>query len=249
MCCALRISAEYGHNSGYVDHYALDGSLALGTATAGALIKSGVNSDNNLAVNVKALWTPSDNISVTPAVLYQRTRARRFLDFHAGLGLFNEFNQVPGYDRDELFIPSLTVKAGLGFADFTSVSGFVNRNVLRDADGTYYNTTAVVQFYLDTQTTPPYTTNAAANNNILGNIPSPVTFTDHFNTFTQEFRLSSPAEQKAHQMGRRAVLFQPGVDPPGLRAGSRVLGRLPEHLRLPDQQRSGAQSHDRHRRI
>jgi iron complex outermembrane receptor protein len=192
----LRISAEYGHNSGYVDHYALDGSLALGTATAGALVKSGVNSDSNLALNVKALWTPSENISVTPALLYQRTVLDDSSTFMPGLGLFKEFNQVPGYDRDELLIPSLTVKAGLGFADFTSVSGYVNRNVLRDADGTYYNTTAVVQFYLDPQTTPPYTTHEAANNDILGNIASPVTFTDHFNTFTQEFRLSSPAEQQ-----------------------------------------------------
>lgn len=193
---ALRISAEYGHNSGYIDHYALDGSLALGTATAGPLLERGVNSDSNLAINAKALWTPTENISVTPSILYQRTVLDDSSTFMPSLGLYKEFNQVPGYDRDALFIPSLTVKAGLGFADFTSVSGYVNRNVLRDADGTYYNTTAVAQFYLDAQTTPPYTTHAAANNNILGNIASPVTFTDHFNTFTQELRLSSPAEQQ-----------------------------------------------------
>jgi iron complex outermembrane recepter protein len=192
---ALRVAAEYGHNSGYINHYALDGSLALGTATAGALLQSGVNSDSELAISVKGLWTPSENISVTPAVLYQRTVADDSSTFMPALGLYKEFNQVPGYDRDALVIPSLTVKAGLGLADFTSVTGYVNRDVLRDADGTYYNTAAVVQYYLDPQTTPPYTTHTAANNDILGNIPSPVTFTDHFSTFTQEFRLSSPAQQ------------------------------------------------------
>jgi iron complex outermembrane receptor protein len=193
---ALRVSAEYGRDSGYVDHYALAGSLAAGTATTGALLERGVNSDNNLAINVRGLWTPAENITVTPAVLYQRVVADDSSTFMPGLGLYKEFNQVPGYDRDQLLIPSLTAKVGLGFADLTSVSGFVNRNVLRDADGTYYNTTAIVQFYLDTAPGPPYTTHKAENDDILGNIPSPVTFTDHFNTFTQEIRLSSPADQK-----------------------------------------------------
>jgi outer membrane receptor protein involved in Fe transport len=193
---ALRVSAEYGRDSGYVDHYQLDGSLATGTATAGALLERGVNSDNEVAVNVRGLWTPAQNVTVIPAVLYQRVIADDSSTFMPGLGLYKEFNQVPGYDRDQLLIPSLTAKVGFGFADLTSVTGFVNRQVLRDADGTYYNTTAIVQYYLDTQPGPPYTTHTAANNDILGNIPSPVTFTDHFNTFTQEIRLSSPADQK-----------------------------------------------------
>ena len=192
---ALRVSAEYGQDSGYINHYALDGSLATGAATAGGLLERGVNSDNNLAVNVKGLWTPSENLTVTPALLYQRVVANDSSTFMPGLGLYNEFNQVPGIDHDSLFVPSLTVKASLGAADLTSVTSFVNRQVERQADGTYYNTTAVVQYYLDTQTTPPYTLHTDADNDILGNIPSPVNFTDHFNTFTQEFRVSSPAEQ------------------------------------------------------
>jgi iron complex outermembrane recepter protein len=193
---AVRVSAEYGRNSGYIDHYQLDGSLALNTATAGALLERGVNSDNNVAVNVRGLWTPAENVSVAPAVLYQRVIADDSSTFMPGLGLYKEFNQVPGYDRDQLLIPSLTAKVGFGFADLTSVTGFVNRQVLRDADGTYYNTAAIVQCCLDSQGVPPYSTHTAANNDILGNIPSPVTFTDHFNTFTQEVRLSSPADQR-----------------------------------------------------
>ena len=193
---ALRISAEYGQNSGYIDHYALAGSLAAGTATAGALLKRGVNSDSDLAINVRGRWTPAENVTVTPAVLYQRVVADDASTFMPALGLYKEFNQVPGRDRDALLIPSLTAKVGLSFADLTSVSGFVNRQVLRDADGTYYNTAAIVQFFLDTAGVPPYSTHRAENDNILGNIASPVTFTDHFNTFTQEIRLSSPADQK-----------------------------------------------------
>ena len=98
--------------------------------------------------------------------------------------------QVRGDDRDTLIVPSLTVKKGLGFADLTSVTGYVDRRVLRHADGTYFNSAAIAGFFLDTVGAPPYSLHQAENDNILGNIASPVTFNDHFNTWTQEFRLS-----------------------------------------------------------
>jgi iron complex outermembrane recepter protein len=191
---AVRASAEFGQDSGYINHYALDGSLAGGTATAGALLNRGVNSDTNYAINLKGLWTISDDFAITPALLYQRLTLDDSSTFEPGLGLYKEFNQVPGFDHDSLFVPSLTVTKGLGFADLISITGYVNRRVLRQADGTYYNSEAIAAFILDTSP-PPYSTHTAQNNNILGNLPSPVDFFDHFNTWTQEFRISSPAEQ------------------------------------------------------
>src|ERR1700730_15337514 len=192
---ALRVSAAYGRNSGYIDRYALAGSIAAGTATAGPRLQRGVNSDESLAVNVKGLLTLSDDFTVTPAILYQRTVADDASTFMPAIGLYNEFNQVRGDDRDTLIVPTLTVKKGLGFADLTSVTGYVDRRVLRHADGTYFNSAAIAGFFLDTVGAPPYSLHQAENDNILGNIASPVTFNDHFNTWTQEFRLSSPAGQ------------------------------------------------------
>jgi iron complex outermembrane recepter protein len=192
----LRISAEYGQDSGYINNYALAGSLSLGNATAGGLQRSGTNSDTNTAIHLKGLWSISDDFTVTPAFLYQRYAAGDTSTFIPALGLYKQFNQVAGADRDALLIPSLTVKAGLGFADLTSVTSYVNRRVDRTTDGTYFNTTAIAQYYLDTAGVPPYTTHKNANDYILGNIASPVQFTDRFNTWTQEFRLSSPADQK-----------------------------------------------------
>jgi iron complex outermembrane recepter protein len=193
---ALRASAEFGENSGYIDRYALTGSLAAGTAGAGDLIKKGTNRDKNMALHLKALWTPSDNFSVTPDILYQQTNAEDTSTFIPSTGLYSTFLPVQAYIHDTLFIPSLTVKAGFGFADLTSVTGYVNRQANRQTDGTAFNSAAISQFFLDTVGTPPYTTHQAENDNILGNIASPVLFKDHFNTWTQEFRLSSPAEQK-----------------------------------------------------
>jgi outer membrane receptor protein involved in Fe transport len=194
---ALRISAEYGEDSGYINQYALVGSLAAGTGGAGALLKRGTNSDSNAALDVKGLWTIGQHFTVTPAFLYQRQTAGDTSTFIPALGYYNQNDQVLATDNDVLYIPSLTVKAGLpGIADLTSVSSYVNRQVQRYTDGTLFNTAAIVAYSLDTAGTPPYTTHQMQDDDILGNIASPVVFTDHFNTVTQEFRIASPAEQK-----------------------------------------------------
>jgi len=191
---ALRVSAEYGRDSGYINNYALVGSLVELTDTGGALQRSGTNSDTNTAIRIKGMWNIADNISVVPAMLYQRFAAGDSSTFIPAVGMYDQFNQVTGSDRDALIAPSLTVKAGLGFADLTSITSYVGRNVNRFTDGTYYNSSAIAQFYLDTQGVPPYSTHVEGNDFVLGNLPSPVQFTDHFNTWTEELRLSSPVD-------------------------------------------------------
>jgi iron complex outermembrane recepter protein len=199
---ALRISAEYGRDSGYINNYALEGSLSAGTAAAGPLQRSGTNSDSNEAIRIKGLWTITDGLTVIPAMLYQRYAAGDNSTFIPAVGNYDQFNQVTGSDRDSLIAPSLTVKASLGFADLTSITSYVGRSVNRFTDGTYFNTAAVVQYFVDTAGVAPYTDHANANDYILGNLPSPVDFTDHFNTWTQEIRLASPADQQVvHWVG------------------------------------------------
>lgn len=199
---ALRVSAEYGRDSGYINNYALEGSLSAGTAYAGPLQRSGTNSDTSTAVRIKGLWNVTDNFTVVPAMLYQRYAAGDNSTFIPAIGNYDQFNQVTGSDRDALIAPSLTVKAGLGFADLTSITSYVGRNVNRFTDGTYFNSAAIAEYFLDTAGVPPYTTHAYANDYILGNLPSPVDFTDHFNTWTEELRLQSPADQKiVHWVG------------------------------------------------
>jgi outer membrane receptor protein involved in Fe transport len=135
-------------------------------------------------------------------MLYQRYAAGDNSTFIPAVGNYDQFNEVRGSDRDALIAPSLTVKAGLGFADLTSITSYVGRNVNRFTDGTYFNSAAISEFFLDTAGVPPYSTHQYANDYILGNLPSPVDFTDHFNTWTQEIRLSSPADQKiVHWVG------------------------------------------------
>ena len=193
---ALRISAEYGRESGYIDRYGLAGSLAAGTATAGSLTTTWNQLGRQCRHQCERSLDDCSRLHVTPAILYQRTAAGDASTFIPAVGLYNTFNQVSASDTDSMLLPSLTIKKGLGFADLTSITSDLepsrrahlgrhelqlrgHRGVLpRHGRGT------------------PYTDHQAENDNILGNTISPVTFTDHFNTWTQEFRLSSPAEQK-----------------------------------------------------
>jgi len=194
---ALRVSAKFSSDSGYIDRYALDGSLAAGTATTGALLQSGVNSDQKVAVNVKGLWNVSDGFTVTPAILFQRYNLSDTNAFLPALGFYNEYNQVRSSDADDMLLPSLTIQKTLGFADLTSVTSYLRRNIVRWGDGTLLNTTPISQYTLDPPGLAgqePYASHLAQNDDILGNIPSPVLFNDHFNTWSQELRLSSPAD-------------------------------------------------------
>lgn len=192
---ALRVSAEYGKDTGFIDRYALEGSIAAGNATAGDLLRTHINAEGNQSVSIKGLYTPGEDLSITPAVLYQRYSTSDTNAYIPAVGQFATFAPVPGADTDTMTLPSLTVKKGLGFADFTSVTAYLDRRVQRQSDGTFFNSAAIAEFVLDTVGTPPYTTNQQGNDYVLGNIASPVEFTDSFNTWTQEFRLQSPDDK------------------------------------------------------
>ena len=192
---ALRVSAEYGKDHGFIDSYALEGSLAEGTSSAGPLLRTDTNGAGNESLSIKALYTPGGDLSITPAVLYQRYSTADTATFIPAAGLYNTYAPVPGADTDSMLLPSLTIKKGFGFADFTSVTSYLDRTVQRQSDGTFFNSAAIAGFVLDTVGTPPYTTNQQGNDFILGNIASPVEFTDSFNTWTQEFRLQSPDDK------------------------------------------------------
>jgi iron complex outermembrane receptor protein len=178
---ALRIAGEYGQTSGYIDHYDLNG----------ALNRKGVNSETDAVVHVTGKLDLTD-LTVLPSFFYQRISAADSPTFIPALGLYKQNKQVIEFDRDTLMIPSVTVKKGFAFADLTSVSSYVKRAIDRQADGTYFNSAAIAQFFLD----PAYPAFQPQNDSILANVASPVLFTDRFNTLTQELRLTSPSDQK-----------------------------------------------------
>ncbi|NPD70417.1 TonB-dependent receptor, partial [Acetobacteraceae bacterium] len=180
---ALRISGELLNNSGWIDNQSLDGNLT----------KSGTNYERTGVVRVTGLIQLAPDFSLTPSLYYQNLFTGDSPNFFEGLGTYRQNKQVREWIKDEIYIPSLTIRKGIGnFADLTSITSYFQRNVDRQADGTAFNSTALSQFYLD----PAYPEHQAQNDSTLGNSPSPVLFLDRFKTVTQEVRLASKANQR-----------------------------------------------------
>ena len=174
---ALRGSFEYGDQSGWVDNT----NPLTGAKT------TGINSERDIVGRLAALWQVTPDLSVTPALFVQRVTTPDTPDFLPSLGVFHMEKSVDEFARDTMFIPSLTVNEALGFGDLTSSSSYFWRQESRQKDGTFFNSAAIAEFFLD----PAYPGHQQQNDAILANVPSPVRFHDTWETFTQEIRLTS----------------------------------------------------------
>jgi len=174
---AVRASVNYLNDDGWINHY----------TQAGVLDQKGVNHENSLTLHMTAKWTPTPDLTVTPAVFYQKVNDADNAAFYPALGLWEQDKEVPEPSHDSMTVVSLSVRKDYPFADLTSVTGLLQRTVYRQEDGTYFNSTAFDQFFLD----PIYPQYMSQNDSIIGNLPSFVKYDTRYDTFNQELRLSS----------------------------------------------------------
>jgi outer membrane receptor protein involved in Fe transport len=174
---ALRVSANYERDSGWIDHYTL----------AGALDNKHVNSSNSLTARISATWTPDPALTVTPAFFYQRANNADNAAFYPAIGIWKQNKEVAEPSHDTVMLGSLNVKKNVGFADLTSVTGYFDRVAARQEDGTYLNSTAFALFFLD----PIYPQYQPQNDSVIATLPSAVHYRTHYRQFSQELRLSS----------------------------------------------------------
>jgi outer membrane receptor protein involved in Fe transport len=174
---AVRASVNYLNNSGWINHY----------TQAGVLDKKGVNGENSLTLHLTAKWTPTPDLTITPSLFYQKVNDADNAAFYPLLGIWNQDKEVAEPSHDTMTLGSLSVRKSFAFADLTSVTGIFQRTDYRVEDGTYFNSTAFDQFFLD----PIYPQYAAQNDAIIGNLPSFVKYDTRYDSFNQELRLSS----------------------------------------------------------
>lgn len=174
---AVRASVNYVNDSGWVDHF----------TPAGVRDRRGVNRENSLTVHVTAKWAPAPGLTITPAFFYQRANDADNAAFYPALGLWQQNKLVAEPSHDTIALGSLTVAKEVGFADLTSVSGYFRRIASRTEDGTFFNSTAFAQFFLD----PIYPQFQPQNDAVIANLPSFVHFRTSYDVFNQELRLSS----------------------------------------------------------
>jgi outer membrane receptor protein involved in Fe transport len=185
---ALHASVGYSRDSGWIDQYP-----ALDSNSVGAPLRNGVNHEEAFSTHETLKWIVNDDLVITPSVFYQKDSTGDNSAFYPASGLYKQDKEVVEYGHDQLFVPGVTAVEDLGFADLTSVSGFFWRQFYRQQDGTYYNSYAFANFFLD----PLYPAYSAINAQKIQNLPSPIKYQTDYGQGSQELRLSSKPEAES----------------------------------------------------
>ena len=185
---AVRGTVGYLHDSGYIDHF----------TPAGVQTAKGINTDGNLSVHLVGKLALGGDLTISPALFYQRDVSGDNSAFYLSPafgstfqpGLWQQSKKVAEFGADTVWLPSLTVRKGLGFADLTSVTGLYVRDYDRRGDGTFFNSTVFAQAFLDVL----YPAQSAQNDAQIGTLRSPIEFSTHYRQISQEVRLASTPE-------------------------------------------------------
>lgn len=180
---AVRAVGYYTRYGGFVD-----------ALTEGGGRTEDVNSGERYGGRIALTFAPSDSLSITPRVVYQKVSTDGFNRQEVYNVLANPFtttrpavtfNEREQFLRlregfqDETLLADATIKIGLGSVDLTSVTSYINRDILVSRDASALSGSVSVDLGFP----------AAA---II--LPSDLRDATDLNTFTQELRLSSASE-------------------------------------------------------
>lgn len=211
---ALRGSVYLSSDSGWIDNYSFNGAnctealvQAAGACqstqqTQGPLRAKGVNRESDFTFHLLGKWTPGNDWTITPGYFHQVAQTSDNSSFYPSLGLYEQDKEVQEPSHDKMDLASLSVKKSFEAFDFTSVSGWYRRDLNRQEDGTFFNSTAFGEFFLDPvlgSIVPPQQVGAAQtfNDTVISNLPSTVHFHTTYRQLSQELRLSSSEDSKS----------------------------------------------------
>jgi iron complex outermembrane recepter protein len=197
---AIRFGVDFGQDSGWINHYQfLDCDLACQAGTAnstfGALDQTAVNAQDNLVARFSALWRPTDTLSATGSIFYQRQYSQDTSVFYPFMGLWNQNKLVPERGLDEMYVGAFTLTNDFHWADLTSVSSWFVRENEKVTDGTYYNSD-YIGYLLDFQF-PTTMAQCPGCGAAFDDLPGPANQNQRTQTLSQEFRLTSKTEAES----------------------------------------------------
>ena len=182
---ALRIAAETGGDSGYINNI---------DPNTGQTIKANINSSNFNDARATLLLTPFEWLSITPSVFWQKDVTHDVDAQYLALPNFQTPKPVAEPGHDAVFVPSMTIKADLGFADLVSVTSNYERHFRRTLDSTVYNNINLYTCDFFDTTPAPCPVNNDNNPNFDAALNDKPSYTFYDNTvrqWSQEFRLVS----------------------------------------------------------
>ncbi|MEP3052292.1 MAG: TonB-dependent receptor [Erythrobacter sp.] len=155
---------------------------------------SNVNSGERIGGRLAITFEPTDNLSITPRILYQEVTAdgfnrqeifnlfaNEFTTVPNQLGEREQFLQLPEEFVDETFLADLVVNVGLGGVQLTSVTSFISRDILVSRDASALSGSVSVDLGFPDEAV---------------SLPSNLRDTTELETFTQELRLASDNDSR-----------------------------------------------------
>ena len=139
----FRISADFRHDSGWVDHCV----PAVGVAGCASIAEKDANTMDNTVVRGALLWKPTDWLSIQPSIHYQKFHQANPSEIELAIsdpsnGVFRQAHSKDEPVTDQLFLPTLKMEAELpnflGGAIATSSSSYVWRKNRFYTDYTQY---------------------------------------------------------------------------------------------------------------
>jgi iron complex outermembrane recepter protein len=105
----------------------------------GMTVARNVNTDEKLATNLACAFKPTADVLVTPSLYYQRVHVgdgNRFYGQYsdASEGVFVSGPLLPEITTDHFVLPAIKVQAQLPFAELTSTTSYLERNVSETLD-------------------------------------------------------------------------------------------------------------------
>ncbi|HTY50777.1 MAG TPA: TonB-dependent receptor [Steroidobacteraceae bacterium] len=208
---AARVAFEGGGNSGYIDHYDLDGNLT----------QAGTNTESWYVLHATAKYRANDDLTVTLGTFAQSDFTGDTPVFYPELGTYNQDKQVKEPSNDNLLVQSLTLDQHFAAFDLTAITGYFYRDFRFQSDGTYFNDTNLALYVLD----PAYPAQAAEDDAIIGNLPSYVHRENLTYQISQEIRASSQTSSlfghtlswlggvyvESQRQVRRDIQYSPGL--------------------------------------
>jgi iron complex outermembrane receptor protein len=175
----FRIAGETGGDSGYINDV---------NPVNGDTRKANINSQGFDDARASLLLTPNDWLTITPTVYWQKAIQRDVDAQYLALPHDQTPKDVAEPGHDNVFVPSLTISADLGFATLTAITSNYERHFQRTLDSTIYDSIALYTCdYLGcpTDNDPPGLIGA------LSKLPSYTYYDNTVRQWSEEVRLVS----------------------------------------------------------
>jgi iron complex outermembrane recepter protein len=162
----FRVSAWYRRDGGWIDR--------VDPSNPTNVVDSNANHDETTLLRGAAIWTPTQNISVTPSIIWQN-RQRHDVSFFwsqysdPGSDKFVSANPEAQIDPDQYLLPALKVTADFAGMELISNSSYYRRRDKSGYSGTLYNLSYYQTLgWAGGETAPPYGTIPAAGSGPYG---------------------------------------------------------------------------------